>query len=88
MASRYSAYTVSPNRYLVWSHTDEGGIDDIALIAKSCWTDFAETIASSLGEVVDVEIGEHYSSHGVQRPEHAPGDYNQDGHRIIVKRRG
>ena len=77
---------VSPNQCLAWSHTDEGGIDDTAIITKSCWTDFAETTAAALGDVVEVESGEHFSTHGVQYAHQAPGDYDLDGFRVIVKR--
>ncbi len=81
------AYPVSSSQYLAWSHTDEGGIDDIALITKSCWTDFAETTAATLGEVVDVESGEHFSTHGVQYAHQAPGDYDPDGFRVVIVKR-
>jgi len=72
---------------LAWSDTDEAGITDVALIDEAEWDGFAESLAESLGEVVDVEAGEHYTNHGVQYQHQAPGDYDHDGYRIVVRRR-
>lgn len=51
---------------LAWSDTDEAGVEDVALIDSDEWPGFAESIADGLGEVVDVEQGEHYTRHAVQ----------------------
>ena len=72
---------------LAWSDTDEAGIEDVTLIDSGDWDGFAESIAAELGEVVDVEAGEHYTNHGVQYQHQAPGKYDRDGFRIVVRRR-
>ena len=78
---------IGGGKRLAWSDTDEAGIDDVTLIDSGDWDGFAESIAAELGEVVDVEAGEHYTNHGVQYQHQAPGNYDRDGFRIVVRRR-
>lgn len=72
---------------LAWSNTDEAGVDDIAIIDHEDWAGFAESIAESIGDVVDIESGEHFTAHGVQYQHQAPGEYDQEGFRRVIVRR-
>ncbi len=81
-----SVYSVElgSGKRLAWSNCDDAGIDDVVLIPDSKWSGFAEEIAGEIGKLVDVETGEHYTSHGVQYQHHARGFYDRDGYRIVV----
>lgn len=81
------AIDLGGGKMLTWSDTDEAGIDDVEVISADDWPDRAEAIAEELGEVVDLESGEHYTTQGVQYQHQAEGDFDQDGFRIIIKRR-
>lgn len=81
------AIDLGGGKMLTWSDTDEAGIDDVEVISADDWPDRAEAIAEELGEVVDLESGEHYTSQGVQYQHQAEGDFDQDGFRIIIKKR-
>ncbi len=81
------AIDLGDGKLLTWSDTDEAGIDDVDVIDSDDWDTRAEDLADELGEVVDLETGEHYTRHGVQFQHQAEGDFDREGFRIIIKRR-
>lgn len=80
------AVDIGDGKMLTWSDTD-AGIDDVGVIDSGDWESRAEDIAAGLGEVVDIETGEHYTTQGVQYQHQAEGDFDQYGFRRIIKKR-
>jgi hypothetical protein len=81
------AHRIGTRHVLLWTDCDGNGIDDVCIRewSGSVLREFAEEIAESIGEVVDVESGAHYSNLGLQ---YQPSSgYDRDGYEIVVVRR-
>ena len=80
---RFSAHA------LMWTDCDGVGVDDVQIVknvSDNALTDFAEEIASDIGEIVDVAQGGHYTNLGIQiQP--TTSDFDRDGYQIVIKKR-
>lgn len=78
------------DRVVLWTLTDEAGVNDVSVVEadgddiSEQVREYAEDIASQLGNLCDVSSGEHYSTQGVQYQHQAVGDFDRDGYRVIV----
>ena len=80
-------HKIGTRHILLWTDCDGVGIDDAAIreYDEGIITEFAEKVAASIGEVVDVESGSHYTNEGIQ---YQPSQgYDRDGYEIIIVRR-
>jgi len=80
-------HRIGSRHVLLWTDCDGAGVDDVTIRdwSDDCITEYAEEIASNVGEAVDVESGGHYSNLGHQyQPSRG---YDRDGYEIIIKRR-